>query len=94
MVSWYQRGRVGLRVCDLAAGSKPIHSRRLTRVEICGGRIESMNEPTPPPHEQTEPATGPVTTPPTYQEPLPAPVPPQPVYVERQESSRLNKAAA
>ncbi|KMO71548.1 hypothetical protein BST22_11715 [Mycolicibacterium chubuense] len=55
-----------------------------------------MSEPTPPPHDQTphdqtEPATGPVLTPPAaYQGP--PPVPPQPVYVER--SSRLNKAAA
>jgi hypothetical protein len=51
-----------------------------------------MSEPTPPPHDQTEPATGPVMTPPTYREP--PPVPSQPVYVERRDSSRLNKAAA
>lgn len=52
-----------------------------------------MSEPTPPPRDQTEPATGPVITPPTYQE-TPPPVPPQPVYAEHRESSRLNKAAA
>lgn len=55
-----------------------------------------MSEPTLPPPENSEPATGPVLTPPPVQQTPPpptyAPEPPQTVYV--QQSSRLNKVAA